>query len=455
MRVIISGAGQVGYNIARYIASPETHVTLIDKNRDLITKATETLDVRGVVGHAASPDVLDEAGAADADMLIAVTQVDEVNMMACQVAHSLFNVQTKIARVRDKSFLSSRWAGLFSRDNLPIDRIISPEQEVAEAIHRRLEVPGAFDVINFVGGRIRLIGVAVLDDTAMTGHPLRKLADLFTDLHATIVLVVRDNKVETTNKDTVLQVGDEIYAVVDQDHLKRFLSLYGHEEDESRRVLVLGAGNIGAQLAEKLEADHIRVKLVESNKERAEAVAEQLQRSVVLHGDALDSDILTEASSTTETVVAVTNDDEVNILAALLAKRAGCLRVVSLVNKNAYGSLIGQLGIDTVVSPRSITVSSILQYIRRGRVRAVHSLPNTMGEVFELQALETSKIVGKTLRSAGLPRRVLIGGIMRDETFILPRADTVIEAGDLVVVFAEPDQVKKVERLFSVHLEFF
>jgi trk system potassium uptake protein TrkA len=454
----VCGAGQVGFNIAHYLASENNDVTVIDQRPELIRKITDTLDVQAVLGHASQPSVLEQAGAGDADMIIAVTHADEVNMVACQVAHSLFDVPTKIARVRSQSYLQPMWATLFSREHLPIDVIISPEIEVARAITRRLQVPGAIDVIPLAGDKVRLIGVRCNPDTPLINTPLRQLTVLFPDLNIVVIGIVRDGKPIVPSAEDQMLEGDEVYFVVDTQHVGRALSAFGREDQEARRIVIFGGGNIGLFLAQQIEAEHpnATVKVIEAEKERAEYVAKSLSRTVVLNGDVLDPDILTEAGvAAAETVVSVTNDDETNILAALLAKRTGARRSMTLINKTSYKALVGPLGVDVVISPRAITVSNILQHVRRGRIHAVHSLHEGFGELIEADALETSSLVGKPLREVKLPNGVLLGAVVRDGTVISPRGNTVVQAGDRVVLFATAEAVKKVEKMFSVRLEYF
>ena len=458
MQVIICGAGQVGSNIARYLASENADITVIDQSPELVAKLSDSLDVKGIVGFASHPDVLERAGAPDADMIIAVTYADEVNMVACQICHSLFDVPTKIARIRHQSYLDPLWADLFSRDHLPIDVIISPEVEVARAISRRLEIPGAFDVIPLADGKVSLIGVHCAEECPILETPLRQLTDLFPDLHIVVVGIWRNGVGLVPTGDDELLAGDDVYFVAESSHLNRAMTVFGHEEKEARRVIIIGGGNIGLNLAQRLENGSRRVltKVIERDKKRAELVAQTLDRTVVLHGDALDSDILEQANvAESETVVAVSNDDETNILSSLLAKRHGSQRAVTLVNTTSYGQLIGTLGIDTVVSPRAITVSTILQHVRRGRIRSVHTISEGFGELIEAEALETSSLVGEPLREADLPDGVVLGAIVRDGEVVIPRGDTVVRTGDLVVLFAATQAVKKVEKLFAVKLEFF
>lgn len=458
MQVIICGAGQVGFNIARYLSSENADITVIDQSPELVGKVTESLDVKGLVGFASHPDVLEQAGAANADMVIAVTYADEVNMVACQICHSIFDVPTKIARVRHHSYLDPLWSDLFSRDHMPIDVIISPEVEVARGIERRLQIPGAYDVHPLANGKVSMIGVHCTETTPILGTPLRELTGLFPDLHITVVGIWRDGLGIVPSPEDELLAGDDVYFVAETSHLSRAMATFGHEEKEARRVIIVGGGNIGLNLARSVEKNHphVSLKLIEVDKKRAELVAQSLDRTVVIHGNALETEILEEAGSNlAETIVAVSNDDEVNILSSLLAKRYGCQRAVTLINKTSYAPLVGTLGIDTVVSPRAITVSTILQHVRRGRIRSVHSIPEGFGEVIEAEAMETSSLVGVSIRDADLPDGVLVGAIVRGEEVIIPRGDTVMRANDLVIIFAATEAVKKIEKLFAVKLEFF
>ncbi|AUN29584.1 Trk system potassium transporter TrkA [Niveispirillum cyanobacteriorum] len=458
MKVIVCGAGQVGSNIARYLASEGNHVTVIDQSPELIQKISDTLDVQAMVGFASHPNVLEAAGAADADMLIAVTLADEVNMVACQVAASLFNVPTKIARVRHQSYLQPIWRDLFSREHLPIDVIISPEIEVARAVSRRLQVPGAFDMIPLADGLVKVIGVVCTDNCPIINTPLRQLTGLFPDLAIEVVAIIRGDQQFIPGGNDQMLPGDEVYFVADTNHVTRAMAAFGHEERQARRVIIVGGGNIGLCLAEEIEQNQpsVSARIIEVDRRRATHVAQKLKRTMVLHGDALDPAILEEANvGASETVVAVSNSDEGNILASLLAKRHGCKRAITLINKTTYQPLVLPLGIDAVVSPRSITVSSILQHVRRGRIKAVHSLRENFAEVIEAEALETSTLINTPLKDIRLPAGIIVGAIVRAGKVIIPRPSTVIKPNDRVIILAEVGQVKKVEKMFAVRLEFF
>lgn len=458
MNIIICGAGQVGFTISRHLALENNSVTVIDQSAELVRRVNDTLDAQGIVGHGSRPDILKRAGAEDADLIIAVTQMDEVNMVCCQVAHSLFGVPTKIARIRHQSYLDPTWANLFSRDHLPIDVIISPEIEVARAVSRRLKVPGAFEMIPLVDDKVRLLGVRCQENCPVVNTPIKQLVQLFPELNMVVVGLIRgDQPVWLSGEDQMI-VGDDVYFVVETEQVPRALAAFGHEEPEARRLLICGGGNIALLLAQEVEQEYpwINAKIIESNAERAAVVASLLSRTVVLHGDVLDPEILEEASvEATDTVVAVTDDDETNILSSMLAKRYGAKRAIALLNKSIYEPLIATLDIDVVVSPRNITVSTILQHVRRGRIHSVHTLREGFGELIEAEALETSGLIGAPLRETNLPDGVMVGAIVRGGQVINPRGSTVIHAKDRVVLFAAPESVRRVEKLFSVRLEYF
>ena len=458
MKIIVCGAGQVGFSISRQLAMENNDVTVVDVSADLIRRINDNLDAQGVIGHASRPDVLDRAGATDADMLIAVTQSDEVNMVACQVAHSLFQVPIKVARIREQSYLDPAWADLYAREHLPIDVIISPEIEVARSISRRLKVPGAFEMIPLADDKVRLLGVRCDDNCPLINTPIRQLTQLFPDLNMIIVGILRNDRPTYVTGTDELMVGDDVYFVVETQQVGRAMTAFGHEEPHARRLLICGGGNVSLLLAQEIERDYpwISTKIVEADGARAAVVASMLSGTVVLHGDVLDPEILEEAGvSSCDTVVAVTDDDETNILASVLAKRHGARRAITLVNKGTYEALVSTLGIDVVVSPRNITASTILQQIRRGRIHAVHALREGFGELIEAEALETSPLVGTPLRDVKLPTGVMVGAVVRNGQVINPRGTTIVQNKDRVILFAASEAVRKVERLFSVRLEYF
>jgi trk system potassium uptake protein len=458
MKIVICGAGEVGSSIAKYLSNEAGNITVIDQDADLLRNVAQNLDVTGVVGHASHPDVLERAGIADADMIIAVTYSDEVNMVACEIAHSMFKVPTKIARIRSQVYLRPEWADLYTNNAIPIDVIISPEVEVARAVKRRIETPGATDVIPLADDKVRLVGVRCTATTPITATPLRQLTSLFPDMKIVVVGIKRNDRVIIPRADDEMYDGDDVYFVVASDQCQRALAAFGHEEAATRRAVILGGGNIGLFVAQQLEADHpeINLKIVELDRERAEYLAQTLHRTTVLHGDVMSPELLSEAGvAGAGTVIALTQQDETNILASLLAKKKGALRTVSLVNKSGYNSLVGSLGIDVIVNPRSITVSRILQHVRRGRIHSVYTVQDDFGELIEAEAMQTSGLVGKPLRELNLPTGSRIGALIRKGQVIVPRGETVVEGGDRIIIFAAKDAVKHVEKLFSVRLEFF
>ncbi|MEM9706687.1 MAG: Trk system potassium transporter TrkA [Pseudomonadota bacterium] len=457
MRAIVCGAGRVGYGIARRLALEGSEVTVIDQSRPLIRSVTERLDVRGVVGNGAYPDVLAEAGSREADMIVAVTYSDEVNMIACQIAHTLFDVPTKIARIRAGGYLDPRYSDLFSRNNMPIDVVISPEREVSEAILQRLSTPGAFEVRTFVDGRVWAVGVRLGDHCPIIATPLRQVAELFPDLKITIVAISREDRMWRAHAEDQLQSGDEIYFIAGKNEVPRALEIMGEAERQARRVIIVGGGNVGLYVAEGLERlNQMKIRLVERNDKRAQLIAERLERTVVLQGDGLDRTILREAGAAdAETVVALTDNDQTNILSSVIAKREGARRALTLVNDQDYGPISQIVGVDRFVDPRAITVSKILQHIRRGRIKGVFSLADGAAELVDGIALETSPIVGKPLRDAKLPEGVMIGAVYRSGEVVMPNADMVVNAGDRVVLLAMRENVRDVEQMFRVSIEYF
>ncbi|MEL7544441.1 MAG: Trk system potassium transporter TrkA [Pseudomonadota bacterium] len=458
MKVIICGAGQVGYGIAERLAGEKINVAVIDNEPELVQRVNDTLEAQAFVGHASDPTCLQQAGARDADMLIAVTLHDEVNMVACQVAHSLFDVPTKIARIRSQSYLQGEWSNLFTRDHMPIDMTISPEIEVGEMVLRRLDQPGAFEAMNFANGAIRVVGVTCDEDCPIVDTPLRQLTDLFPDLPAVIVGIVRDGRLFVPTVDDHLSVGDDAYFVAQREQVVRTLKIFGHEEQQARRIVIAGGGNIGLYVAREIEKSHssIRVKVIEHDRNRAVQIAEDLSRTIVLHGDALSEELLREADvNQADTIVALTNDDQVNILACVLARQMGCERNLCLVNSVGYNNVVRSLGINAQISPRAVTVSRILQRVRRGKIIDVQSVHNGAAEVIEAEALDTAPVVGRPLRDLELGAGVRIGAILRGDEVVMPAGDVEIQAKDRVVVFAMADSIRNVEQLFRVSIDFF
>lgn len=458
MRIIICGAGQVGTGIAERLSAEGNDVSIIDASEALVERANEVLDVRAIQGNAAHPDVLERAGAAEADMLVAVTLHDEVNMVACQVAHSLFNVPTRIARVRAQSYLDKKYGRLFAREAMAIDHIISPEIEVGTTVLRRLELPGAFDTASFSDHEVMAIGIFCGADCPVLNTPLHQLSELFPDLPAVVVAITRDGKLMVPHKTEQLLEGDDAYLVLPTSQVARTLQIFGHEERQARRIVIAGGGNIGLYLAKSLEKlqPNARVKVIELSRERAVQIAEQLDRVVVLHGSALSEDMLREAEiGSADTIVAVTNDEQANLLTAALSKQMGCTSSLALINSANYSGMIRSLGIDAQINPRSVTVSRVLQHVRRGRIRGVHSLHNGAGEIIEAEVLETAAILEKPLREIRLTEGVRVGCIVRQGRVLQPGGATELEVKDRVVLFALADYIREVEQMFRVSPDYF
>lgn len=458
MKIIVCGGGQVGLSLIRYLSTHDNDVTVIDQSEAVINHISRTLDVRVIQGFASHPDVLAHAELAEADMIIAVTGSDEVNMIACQIAYSLFNVPLKIARIRSKSYLNPEWDSLYNTDRIPIDLVISPELEVARSISRGLEIPGAFEVTPFADKAIQLIGIRCKSKIPLLNTPLRLLGSLFPHLELNVLFIIRGDTGFIPLGVDQLQEDDEVYLLIPQEKLSYALDAFGFSEPPSQRLLILGGGNVGLFLAEEIEAHHpsLSLMLVENNKDRATHVANYLSRAVVLYGDALDQDILREANAPiVDKVVAVTADDKVNILASLLAKRMGTRQALALINSTSYSNIVNSLGIDSVISPQSLTASSILQYIHRGRIRTLHSIRDNFAEVIEAEALTTSNVLGKTVGEINIPRSLMIGALVREDQILIPRDDAIIKAHDRIILIVTNDALKRFEKLFAVRLEYF
>jgi trk system potassium uptake protein TrkA len=458
MRVIICGAGQVGYGIAAYLSREDNDITIIDIAPGLIAQVNDELDVNGLVGHASNPDILSAAGANEADMIIAVTKSDEVNMVSCQVAHSLFGVPKKIARIREQSYLNPAWANMFSRSHMPIDVIISPEIVIARDIYQRLSVPGTTYVISLAEGKVFMVGVICLSSCPLLNTPVGQISKLFPDLSFRILSILRANTAMVPDPHEQLQAGDEVYFTVDAKHLRRTLAVFGHEEQKARSIVIAGGGNIGYGLARLIRAhgQGESIKIIESREDRAHYLSEKLNDVIVLKGDGLDKDILDEAGiETAETYVAVTNDDESNILSSLLAKQYGCERVITLVNNNAYSPLVGPLGVDAMISPRATIVGTIMQHVRRGRIKGLHNLRDGFAEVIEAEVSETSSIVNTRIEELVLPEEVMLGALVRGEEVLMPQPGETIRAGDIAIIMSSQRQAQTVERMFSVQVDLF
>ncbi len=458
MKVIICGAGQVGWQIARHLSGEKNDVTVVDYNADLVRRATETLDVQGVTGFASYPDVLERAGARDADMIIAATHSDEVNMVTCQVAHSIFGITRKIARLRAQSYMDAIYSDLYRRDHLPIDVVISPEREVAEAALQRLAAPSAFDAESFMNGRAQLLGISLDEDCPVLNTALRQLTDLFSTLRAIVVGIRREGRLFAPEPNDQLFADDQVYVFTHVEDVNRTLDIFGKAAKKQERIVIIGGGNVGLAVAQALEkrTDRIRAKIIEKDRAQAERAADSLQRTIVLNGDGMSAELLAEVNiDRADAVLVVTDDDKTNILGAVRAKQAGCPMAIALVNDPTLVPLMGALDIDAYINPRATTVSSILRHIRHGRVRAIYSIGDAEAEVIEAQVLSTSPIAGRLVREIEFPEGVLMGALMKGEKVVKPTGDTRVEEGDVIALFCMSGDVPEVERLLQVSIDFF
>ena len=458
MKVIICGAGQVGWQIARHLASEKNDVTIVDSDQELVRKATDTLDVKGVSGFASYPDVLSSAGAEDADMIIAATHSDEVNMVTCQVAHSIFDIPRKIARLRSQSYLDAIYSDLYRRDHLPIDVVISPELEVAEAALKRLSSPNAFESETFLNNKVQLLALHIEENCPVVNTPLRQLTDLFSTLRVIVVGVRRQGVLFAPSAGDQLFCSDEVYLMCHSNDAIRTLDVFGKSQDEQNRIILIGGGNVGLRVAKSLEAseNRVRAKIIEKNRSRAELAAGSLERTIVLHGDGLDSGLLEEANvSKADTILAITDDDKTNMLAAVRAKSRGCKKAIALINDPTMSPLMEPLGIDAYINPRSTTVSSILRHIRHGMVKNVYSIGDAEAEIIEAQVMSTSPIAGSRISDIGFPEGVKVGGILKNGDMVKPNSQSKIEEGDIIALFALSKDIPEVERLLQVTIDYF
>ncbi len=457
MKIIILGAGQVGATLADNLASEQNDVTVIDTDPALLEDLQERLDIRTVQGHASYPNVLRRAGADDADMIIAVTESDETNMLACKVAYTLFHTPTKIARVRAAEYL--REDRLFESDALAIDMHISPEQLVTDYIQRLIEYPGSLQVVDFADGRVRLVGVKAYYGGPLVSRQLRELPEHLPGIDARVAAIYRRGKPIIPEGDTIIEAEDEVFFVAARAHIPKIIAELRRSDKPVKRVMLAGGGRIGLRLARVLE-DRIQVKLLEKYKERARYLSEELSKSIVLHGDAADEGLLREENiEDCDVFCAITNDDEANILSAMLAKRLGARKSLCLINRPSYVELVEGSDIDIAISPQQSTVSALLARVRRGDVVKVHSLRRGAAEAIEAVAHgdpSNSRVVGKALADIKLPPGTTIGAIVRGDEVIIAHHHTVIEAEDHVILFlVNRRHVKDVEKLFQVGLTFF
>lgn len=456
MKIIILGAGQVGATLAQDLANEANDVTVVDTELALLADLQERLDIRSVRGFAAHPEVLAQAGADDADLVIAVTETDETNMVACQIAYTLFHTPTKIARIRASEYLAEE--RLFHQDALPIDMHISPEQLVTDYIRRLIQYPGALQVVDFAGGRVRAVGVKAYYGGPLVGQELRTIREHIPGVDTRVAAIYRRGKPIIPEGDTVIEADDEVFFVAARQHIKKVISELRKLDRPVKRVVLAGGGNIGLRLAHALE-DYCQVKLIERDRTRAQQLSEQLDKTIVLVGDAANEALLLEENiESVDVFCAVTDDDEANILSSMLAKRLGARKAMSLINRLAYVDLVEGGVIDIAISPQQSTVSALLAHVRRGDVVRVHSLRRGAAEAIEAVAHGdpgNSKVVNRRIDEIKLPPGTTIGAIARGDQVLIAHRDTVIESGDHVILFiVDKKNIAEVERLFQVGISF-
>ena len=457
MKTIICGAGEVGKSIAEKLSKEGFEVTVIDESKEHLKKISDTLDVKTILGASSLPSILSSAGASECDILIAVTKSDENNMISCQIGYSLFKIPTKIARIRQQDYLKGEWLSLYNKENIPIDAIISPENEVAKAIYRRLQAPGAIDMVELADNRLKLVGLKCEENCPILNTSIRDLSNKFKNILSNILLVFRGDEKFVVNSKTTLKKNDIVYFVVDNDNFIDAMRAFGHDETEAQKIVIIGGGNIGYSLAKKIEEEdkNISTNLIEFNKKRAEYLASNLKTVTVINGDGLENEILEEVDiSAAGNFIAVTNDDEVNILSSLLAKRAGAQNCMTLINNSSYASLLNNIGIDITIDPKLITISKILEKVRTGKIRSDYTIGDGFGEVIEAEILPNSAFANKKLNDMELPKSIRVGAILRNKKIIIPNSETIFEENDDVVFFSETDSVKKLEKLLSIRQQF-
>ncbi len=457
MKIIVCGAGLVGQNIARYLANEGNEITIVDKDPDLVREITDLYDMRGVVGFASHPDILEKAGANDTDMISAATYSDEVNMVICQIAHSIFDITDKIARLRAESYTKAIYADMYRRDHMPVDVVISPEREVAASIATRLKKPAAFDSKDFLDKKVQFLGLHVDDQCPIVNTPLKQLSELFSTFDGIVVGIRRNDQLIVPNGDDQIYYGDDVYLFTTTEDEARSYEIFGKVNERIGHIVVIGGGDIGLGIVKILEAESdSRLKVIESNRARAEEIADLVDHSVILYGDGLDPHLLTEANvMNADAVLSVTNDDKVNLLSASRAKTMGAKYALSIVNDMGFDDLANTLNIDSLVNPRSITVSSILQHVRHGRIHDVYVVGENEAEILEIEVLGTSQLSGRSLREIEWPQGTRVGAVFKEGEIEIATSDTRLEEGDWVTIFALREKVAEVERLFQVTIDYF
>ena len=460
MNIIICGAGRVGFTIAKQLSEQGHSITVIDPSSEDIQKIDDALDVKAIVGKGTYPSILEKANAAETDMIIAVTRNDEINMVICQIAFSIFKIPKKIARIRSQDYLNPKFTTVYNKENLPIDVIISPEIEIAKSIQRKLEAPGALDSVPFAENKIRLLEILINNNCKLSNIKLNDLTKKHPNLDANIIGIIRDDKFLIPKKNDDVRENDKIYVIINSTQMSETLETFGHDEKISKNILIVGGGNIGFNLAKNIEEtlDSARVKIIEKNKERAEFLAGELNNTIVINGDALDEEVLSEANlEEAETVLALTNDDEDNLMVSVLVekfakdeKNINDKRTMALINKPNYSLLQNSLKIDDLIDPRMNTVSSILKHIHKGTIETAYTIMNGEYEVIEAEIIETSELINKELKNSNLPDEIRIGAILREDKVIIPRSNFIFQKEDKVVFLAKKDSISVVENIFRI-----
>ena len=460
MNIIICGAGRVGFTIAKLLSEQGHSITVIDQSSEDIQKINDSLDVKAIVGKATFPSILEKANAAETDMIIAVTRNDEINMLICQIAFSIFNIPKKIARIRSQDYLNPKFTRVYNKENLPIDVIISPEIEIARSIQRKLEAPGALDSVPFAENQIRLLEILIKDNCELIGLKLNELTNKFPNLDANIIAIIRGDKSFIPKKTDHVKENDKIYVIINSSQMAETLEAFGHSEKISKKILIIGGGNIGFNLAKNIEdtLEGLRVKIVEKDKLRSEYLANELNNTIVINGNGLDEEVLSEANlDEAETVLALTNDDEDNLMVSVLVEKFAKdqkdiedKRTMALINKPNYSLLQSSLKIDDLIDPRMNTVSSILKHIHKGTIENAYTISNGEYEVIEAEIIESSELINKELKNSNLPDEIRIGAVLRNKKVIIPKSDFIFQKDDQIVLIVKKDTIGVVENLFRL-----
>ena len=460
MNIIICGAGRVGFTIAKLLSEQGHSITVIDQSSEDIQKINDSLDVKAIVGKATYPSILEKANAAETDMIIAVTRNDEINMLICQIAYSIFNIPKKIARIRSQDYLNPKFTRVYNKENLPIDVIISPEIEIARSIQRKLEAPGALDSVPFAEKQIRLLEILIKNNCKLIGLKLNELTNKFPNLDANIIAIIREDKSFIPKKTDQIKENDKIYVIINSSQMAETLEAFGHTEKISKKILIIGGGNIGYNLAKNIEEtlEGVRVKIVEKDKLRSEYLANELNNTIVINGNGLDEEVLSEANlDEAETVLALTNDDEDNLMVSVLVEKFAKdqkdiedKRTMALINKPNYSLLQSSLKIDDLIDPRMNTVSSILKHIHKGTIENAYTISNGEYEVIEAEIIESSELINKELKNSNLPEEIRIGAVLRNKKVIIPKSDFVFKKDDQIVLIVKKDAIGVVENLFRL-----